>query len=253
MYTVHIDETTIEGQDVSALTFEDAPSVGVSFPGEEGVPEYRCTECGEVSESEPDALAEGAPVPVDALCPSTECKTCEGTGYAPGSDEDECETCGATGNGAHVWEVEPHGWVNSASIWADEESVNVRISVGDPRGAFLMSVGHYVYTDDDGSEVDELRLSVPSPDDTMPHMGLVPLGSSGYYRIVASESPEHVKAREDARAQAETLAWADKARKAIARAAQAMDRAREIDTQDARERQDMRAIALANLLDEMGM
>jgi hypothetical protein len=33
---------------------------------------------------------------------------------------------------------------------------------------------------DDGT----LRLSVPHPDDALPHDGLVPLASSGYYKIV---------------------------------------------------------------------
>lgn len=194
-YAINIAGDTFDGGDVAELHFDEAPDVTLSFPGEEGVSEYRCTECGETVEEEPSTTGD-APM---GECESTECETCDGIGQIwpegttdfQGTESTDCAACGSTGHGAHCWELPAHMWVNSAGIRVDNSGVYVRISVGDPRGAFVMAITR----GDDG----ELRLSVPDVSDSMAHMGLVPLNGRGYFRIVASESPEHVAARNAAR------------------------------------------------------
>lgn len=97
----------------------------------------------------------------------------------------------------------PLSWANSAAISLDEteDRISVSISVGDPRGAFVLSVERLRFTCNSGSNGpgrvvqscalghtaptphNELRLSVPHPDDSQPHMPLTRLASAGYYRI----------------------------------------------------------------------
>ncbi len=78
-------------------------------------------------------------------------------GYAnPDGDDHEAE---------HI----PGSFANSASISVSEyDEVTVTISVGDPRGAFAMTV----HRNDDG----QLVLSVPDPSDGFAHMNLSPAG-----------------------------------------------------------------------------
>jgi hypothetical protein len=203
LYAVTVDGCNVNNADeTTEIVTEDMPDVHVSFPGEEGNDEWRCTLCGERTYDRDDDDNNGR-------CDQTECEECEGWGsfLADGTpdnkgaaDSTECATCEGTGFGSkHNYEADAHMWVNSASVIVNDDAVMVTISVGDPRGAFVMRVENITYTNDEGDEVTELRLSVPTPADTMPHMGLVPLGSPGYYRIVASESPEHVAARNAAR------------------------------------------------------
>lgn len=161
MYGIHVNATDINtGEFVSEFTAEDEPSVAVTYPGIDS-PERRCSKCGE-TESDSDFCAYG--------------------------EED-----------AHDWVDVDHAWLNSASITTNGDQISVSISVGDPRGAFVMGVERVNYVNDSGEEVTEVRLSVPAVSDAYSHMGLVPLGSHGYYRIVPSESPEHVAARNAAR------------------------------------------------------
>jgi hypothetical protein len=192
---------TISGDDLypsedDAQIYSGEPiDVTVTYPGEEGVSEWTCGKCGETTQDDPADVGSGS------LCESAECEACDGVGQIwpegttdyQNTESKDCEACATTGHGAHDWQADAHDWVNSAGISTTEDSVSVRISVGDPRGAFVMSVTR----GDDG----ELRLSLPSPADGMAHMGLVPL-SPGYFRIVPSESPEHVKARREANATA---------------------------------------------------
>ena len=111
------------------------------------------------------------------------------------SPERECSDCGATfywdgsgWDGEHDAECEEGidetppaliDEINGAHVWADQDAVTVSISVGDPRGGFVMRIERIML--DDGSH--ELRLSVPSDQDGMPHMNLEPLASPGYYRV----------------------------------------------------------------------
>jgi hypothetical protein len=60
----------------------------------------------------------------------------------------------------------------------DQGEIDVWISVGDPRGAFVMRLE--LVEMDDGPE---LRLSVPHPGMPFLHMPLTKLASEGYYRI----------------------------------------------------------------------
>jgi hypothetical protein len=70
----------------------------------------------------------------------------------------------------------PLGWINSAQIVLDrkEDAVSVRISVGDPRGAFSMTVRRH----EDGT----LHLSVPFEDGPLGHCTLRRI-NDGHYRI----------------------------------------------------------------------
>lgn len=82
-------------------------------------------------------------------------------------------------------------WCNSAGIDIREDAVSVKVSVGDPRGAFVMNVARVKTRDGEK----KLRLTVPHPEDSFPHMGLRPLASPGYYEIVDSETGFEVRDR----------------------------------------------------------
>jgi hypothetical protein len=172
MYTVSVNGTQFTGDDFGGVGFDgdDAPRVQVTFPGEDGITEWRCTECGEATQDEPvrDYTVNVDP---ESLCEASDCVKCEGSGEIDGP---ECAECAGTGDGAHDWTTEAHSWVNSASIGAEEDSVSVAISVGDPRGAFVMTVTRWP----DGS----LTLRVPHPADSLPHMKLTER-SEGHYDI----------------------------------------------------------------------
>ena len=64
--------------------------------------------------------------------------------------------------------------VNSAAIDWSGDSLALSVSVGDPRGAFVLIVRQL----DDGTRL----MHVPHPDDSMPHMRLTEL-HPGTYRI----------------------------------------------------------------------
>lgn len=157
------DETMPGGNEdihVTALGFE---SLRVSMPGEarangdeEAGADYQCGNCGERL-SPPDnngtefyrAMSNG-----DSACPAYD-----------GSDPDE----------PHEPEFIPGSFANSAQVVVDDDdSVTVTISVGDPRGAFAMTVRR--------NDAGELFLSVPHPSDGWPHMTLTEI-HGGYYRI----------------------------------------------------------------------
>jgi len=261
MYGISIDTEDVAGilADASGdtLAFDEAPDVGLTFPGQDGDATWRCTECSETTDEKNYA---GGNVDPESLCTGTECEACEGWGNVmpDGTPDNQgvntstaCATCDGSGHGAHNWLTEPHAWLNSAGIHVREDTVTVSLSLGDPRGAFTMSVERLTYTPEGSdTEVTELRLSVPTPADTMAHMGLVPLGSPGYYRIVSSESPAHVAAREAVRAAESDVEYAAKARKAIAMLSERADRANQQDS--AAHRNEARALAMAQFLDTMG-
>ncbi len=75
-------------------------------------------------------------------------------------------------------------YFNAAGVRVEEaqDRVQLWISVGDPRGAFCMNFEAFEM---DGKT--ELRLSVPTPSDGFGHMGLEPLASDGYYRVVGQK------------------------------------------------------------------
>lgn len=164
--SIHADEVYGEAGEHDLFGVSGLEGVHVSLAGEarcngdeEAGAEWRCTLCGEAVTDENSA----------------EWQTLDG--FA------NCDQDGVAG--PHDPERVPLSWVNSAGITLDEsaDTVSVRISVGDPRGAFVLSVEHLTYTDDEGVEHDELRLSLPSPEDGFLHMPLTALASPGYFRI----------------------------------------------------------------------
>ncbi len=76
----------------------------------------------------------------------------------------------AAENGYEINPKSPLSWMNSARMIVDEaeDSVSLLVSVGDPRGAFCMTVRRK----DDGTIV----LHVPHEKDSMPHMDLKDIG-----------------------------------------------------------------------------
>jgi hypothetical protein len=175
-----------EGRKVTAPAAED--QIVRLVGNEEGTESaFRCTHCGETTTDEPEGDD------VDGECPDSgnwvPCGECQGTGEcsepAHETDGDEC-VCGGSGDCAascesgtvevHEWEPVPLHWFNSAGIHANPEGdeVIVTISVGDPRGAFAMTVWR-------NSEGD-LMLSAPHPSNGMPHMKLTET-TPGYYKI----------------------------------------------------------------------
>lgn len=130
--------------------------LSVQFPEREE--KFKCLNCDEVFDEESEA--------VTSECPDAKCF---------GHEEDEeahSDDC-----------VLPHdlteheeafSWVNSASIHLDEEKdqIDLAISLGDPRGAFVMRV----YRMPDG----QIRMEVPHPENWFLHLPLRPMGQGGY-------------------------------------------------------------------------
>lgn len=161
------------GEDETRVGTEEIPDVHVSLAGE-----ARCNG-DEWSGAAETCSACGAPLTEDGE--SVDDRTADCPENVLESWED-----GESGYGPHTPRPVPLAWANSASIRADEagDRLTVAISVGDPRGAFTLTVERISFTDaETGEERDELRLSVPTPDDSFPHMDLTPLASPGYYRI----------------------------------------------------------------------
>lgn len=172
MYNINITgeltERTFETDrmDVPLVALDDL-SVQLSINEEGDKPQYRCSGCDEETDTPENHGGEG----------------CDGSGnfidcveHVLDADGD-CEHCDGTGEiEVHEWDEVPLHWVNSASIHADPscDRIMVTISVGDPRGAFVMSVERM----SDG----ELRLSVPHEHMSMPHMPLQERGP-GWFKV----------------------------------------------------------------------
>ena len=149
-------DTSKDGSEAYAYGFDRAH---VSMPGEarcngdeETGAEYRCAACNlplvDYGNGRDQAL--GAPRWMgDDECAENPLDTpTEASNYGP-----------------HDPQAIPGSFANSASISVGEyDEVTVTISVGDPRGAFAMTVDRM----DDGT----LRLSVPDPSDGFAHMPL---------------------------------------------------------------------------------
>lgn len=152
MANINITGDLAEGSDRQDIgVYElDHLSVQLSINEDGNLAQFRCANCGEESDDQPQEECDGSGNYVD--CPAHEldkdgdCKFCDGSG--------ETEI--------HEWEAIPLHWVNSASINArpDRDEIQVSISVGDPRGAFVMTVERR-----DGV----LYLSVPHAGMSLPH------------------------------------------------------------------------------------
>lgn len=136
---------TINGRDISApCEGDELESIDVTFPAADGGEDtIRCTICGQHGQGDidsPDCME---------TCAEKDCEDCDASGITGSdaecaSDDDECPTCEGSGSVPqdHEWEPVPLSWVNSASIDLREshDEVTVSIGVGDPRGAFVMTI-----------------------------------------------------------------------------------------------------------------
>lgn len=151
------------GDEPTPMLDEDG-SLTVEFDWEAERVQYRCRKCDSIFPVEEDAD--------DDPCLDSECIVHTGD---ENCDDHGCEYAGHD----LVSEEEPLAWVNSAGIHIDEENnrVDVSISVGDPRGAFVMRL----YKDRDGG----IYMEVPYPGEPWAHMPLAPVneGSRGFYIV----------------------------------------------------------------------
>lgn len=200
---VTVDGESVESRDgdnPDTWLVDNAERVHVSLAGEarcngdaDTGAEWRCVGCGvaliqgsePLAPSEPGVCAWKDVEDESTTCTYHRCLHCHGSGdvCVPCADPesvaegDTCKACDGAGFYGHEPEPVPLSWANSAAIDLDPEQdrISVRISVGDPRGAFVMTVERM----DDG----ELRLSLPHPDHSLIHLPLTALASPGYYRI----------------------------------------------------------------------
>lgn len=173
MYNINMNGDLESGDSQSVMVNDlDRLSVQLTINEEGGQLTHRCSGCGEETDQE-DIVTFGVEV-------------CEGSGKwmtCPDQTSDhtkpskiDCDTCDGSGEiEIHEWETIPLHWANSASIHArpDRDEIQVTISVGDPRGAFVMTVERR----DDG-----LYLSVPHAGMSAPHETLTER-SAGWFKI----------------------------------------------------------------------
>lgn len=173
MYNVSINGDLESGDSQNVLIEDlDGLSVQLSINEEGDQPTHRCSGCGEETDQE-DIVTFGVEV-------------CEGSGKwitCPDQTADHttpgkisCDTCDGAGEiEIHEWKAILLHWANSASIHArpDRDEIQVTISVGDPRGAFVMAVER---------REDGLYLSVPHTGMGMSHMPLTER-SAGWFKI----------------------------------------------------------------------
>jgi hypothetical protein len=148
----------------------------VTMEFDENPPEYSCANgCGSTGTRYPDGIQDDNG---DEECPDSECEACEGIGtlWEHGTDVNEegsdCKVCKSTGHAGHKWERNALTWCNSAAIIPDEDedSITVRISVGDPRGAFAMQIRRI--PEDADEHAGKLVMHLPYPTEPAPHMNL---------------------------------------------------------------------------------
>lgn len=139
-------------------------SLMVEFDWDSERVQYRCRWCDAVFADEDAAEGDS--------CLEAECSKGHDCDEVEEPDEEECWF-------AHdlVEEDEPLSWVNSAGIHIDEEAdqVDVTVSVGDPRGAFVMRL----YRAEDG----KVRMEVPHPEQGFLHEPLREINPRGVYEV----------------------------------------------------------------------
>jgi hypothetical protein len=138
--------------------------LSIQFPEREE--QSKCVKCDEVFTDESEAVTSG--------CPDGECVVHTG--------DENCDDHDCSFPHELTEHEEAFSWVNSASIHLDEEKdqIDLAISLGDPRGAFVMRV----YRMPDG----QIRMEVPHPKDWFLHLPLRPMGQGGY--VVNETEPE---------------------------------------------------------------
>lgn len=137
-----------------------------------------------------DDVPETARVELNPDAPAYLCRSCGEEliktphGFEDMSGEATCEYA----ESGHDPERIPLSWCNSADLHMDEmeDSITVSISVGDPRGAFTLTIRRV--PDDVSSELaGYLLMHVPYPGETTPHVELNPLHDGTH--IVGGEAP----------------------------------------------------------------
>ncbi|MCK2239772.1 MULTISPECIES: hypothetical protein [unclassified Crossiella] len=95
--------------------------------------------------------------------------------------EPHTDTGPESGEGPHDPEHIPVSWCNSAAVHTDEsqDSVTVSISVGDPRGAFTLTIRR-MPDDVDCGLAGHLIMHTPYAGQPLPHMELTPLHDGTY-------------------------------------------------------------------------
>ena len=155
------DDVNHDGHgDISGMTTEGEPEVAIDA----GDGDRECPDCG--------AYIEEGAEEITAIADDPELSVTHVDGHDQDCGQKEWradESIGMHFNGAGVLVRESE----------NRQEVQVWISVGDPRGAFCMTLELMTNGDHKG----ELRLSVPTDSDSLPHMKLTPLASPGYFRI----------------------------------------------------------------------
>lgn len=146
---------------------DDTPdTVALEFDTD-GAPTHRCRACGE----ELTATVDGF---------ETESGESTCAAFEPAEDTHQ-NTDSDTSGGPHDPERIPLSWCNSAAVRTDEsdDSVTVSVSVGDPRGAFTLTIRR-IPDDVDSDLAGQLIMHVPYADQPSPHMDLSPLHHGTY-------------------------------------------------------------------------
>jgi hypothetical protein len=158
---------TVDGQAVAPL--EDVQDAWVTL---EWGDEVRCEACGsELAEYDDGWHDEDDGLTCSEAPRSETCEACEGEGYPDDEDGDpsECEACEGHGEapGLHVPGYGIPG--NGASIRVQPDSVQVAISVADPRGGFQMEVrrrpdgGYWLHVPYAGEPMEHARMVLDHP------------------------------------------------------------------------------------------
>lgn len=145
--------------DSSVIRFENAEDT-----------EWRCQACGESLSEEPDGYADESG---SLICPA----------YDPYEDPDidDVESAPEFHEGPHRPQRVPLSWANSAAIHTDpdEDSITVTVSVGDPRGAFAITVRRI--PDDAPDNGGRLIMHTPYPGEPLPHAELTTAHTGTYW------------------------------------------------------------------------
>lgn len=143
----------------------ETESVHVAVNEDSDRPRFSCVACGAETTDDPDR---------DEICPDRDYRTWD-------EETDDWVDDPDDPSGPHAWEPVPASWLNSAGISfrAEDDSVTVSISVGDPRGAFTMTVRR-VPDDVDGDLAGKLIMHVPYPGETTPHVPMRRLHDGTY-------------------------------------------------------------------------
>lgn len=158
--------TVLSVDGVPAELCDDTPdTVALEF-NTNGAATLRCRACGE-----------DLSVTMDGLV-GTESGESTCASYEPDGDPDADS---ATDGSPHDPERISLSWCNSAAVHIDEseDSVTLSISVGDPRGAFTLTIRR-IPDDVEGDLAGHLIMHVPYVDQPSLHMNLFPLHEGTY-------------------------------------------------------------------------